>query len=101
MARTLDQINADLSQLKILCDDMLHTARTLQNYANNDYLQAVETINKAWQGTSADMFVKKSTVVQNEVLNTTDKLIATINTIEIEVTNYLQAEANAIKIAQS
>ena len=101
MARTLDQINADLAQLKILCDEMLQTARHLQNFANNDYVQAVETIHKAWEGTTADAFVKKSTVVQNEILDTTSKLIATINTIATEAANYLQAEANAIKIARS
>ncbi len=101
MARTLDQINADLAQLKILCDDMLQMTRALQNFANNDYVQTVETIHKAWQGAAADQFVKKSTVVRDEILNTTGKLIATINTIATEAANYLQAEANAIKIAQS
>lgn len=101
MARTLDQINADLAQLKILCDDMLQTARALQNFANNDYAQTVETIHKAWQGDAADAFVKKSKVVQGEILNTASKWIATINTIATEAANYLQAEANAIKIAQS
>lgn len=101
MARTIEEINADLASLKQLVEEMMQTANTLMNFASQDYVQAVGTIRKSWEGDMADFFANKSTVVQNEITNTASKLSAAAQTIYTEVKNYLEAEAKAIQISQS
>ena len=99
MAKTREEIYAELDRLKKLAGQLRDAASGMKSLAGGDYQTEIDLIRANWSGETAEQFLTKSAQVRAELDETAGNLLNAAATLETMAKNYADAELRALALA--
>lgn len=97
MAKTKDEIYAELNRVKKLAGELRETAAGLKSVAEGDYQTGMDMIRANWSGDTAQKFMTRSEEVRTELNETAASLENAGSVLEKIAANYAEAELAALQ----
>lgn len=94
------EIRYDYQLAQKQAERLRETARELRMLMNDDYENILIDLARKWQGDSADVFMKKSEIVKNNIIQTALDMERTADTIISTAQRLYNAEMKAKQIAE-
>ena len=97
MAVSAEQLQADITLIGSVAEEMITTAGELGKLAQETFPATFEELSRAWQGDTASLFTTKATTVMEEMLESAKNLQETAVALVETAKSYAEAEIAAMQ----
>lgn len=95
------RIEMDFGKAQKQANNLERIANDMKRLSNVEISETLQKISNSWQGENAELYVRKGSILQDQILDTRKKVLRVANKIQRSAKNIYNAEMEAIKIAEN